>query len=110
MKPITLKDFDSLSKRDFDNGAVIHQIRLALQEREGQIGTEDELALIENLADNDELIEKAEIAIDDLFGDMSVSKEVGIQNLDKIRGQISNLILVLEEDLFSDNLLKGEKE
>ena len=27
MKPITLKDFDALTKRDFDNGAVLDAIR-----------------------------------------------------------------------------------
>ena len=52
---------------------------------------------------NDELFNKAEVAIDDLFGDMSVSLEVAIQNLDRIRGQITSLMLVLEEDLYQDH-------
>ena len=34
MIPMTVKEFDSLSRRDFDNGAVTDEIRLALQERE----------------------------------------------------------------------------
>ena len=34
MKSITVKDFDSLCKRDFDNGAVKEWIRNALKERE----------------------------------------------------------------------------
>jgi len=34
MNPITLKDFDSLSMRDFENGAVRDAIREALKERE----------------------------------------------------------------------------
>ena len=42
MKPITLKDFDSLSKRDFDNGAVLDAIAEALKEREQHSSELDE--------------------------------------------------------------------
>ncbi len=34
MISMTVKGFDTLSKRDFDNGAVLDAIRMALKERE----------------------------------------------------------------------------
>ena len=34
MKPMTVKDFDTLCAEDFHNGAVINEIRIALKERE----------------------------------------------------------------------------
>ena len=34
MKAMTVKDFDSLQQRDFENGAVRDSIRIALKERE----------------------------------------------------------------------------
>ena len=34
MKAMTVKDFDSLQQRDFENGAVRVSIRIALKERE----------------------------------------------------------------------------
>ena len=36
MKAMSVKEFDSLSSRDFDNGAVLDEIREALEEHETQ--------------------------------------------------------------------------
>ena len=51
----SLLHFDTLSKRDFDNGAVIHAIRLALQERERLLETKPQ--------PEEELVEKCAFAI-----------------------------------------------
>ena len=34
MEAMTVKKFDRLSKRDFDNGATLNEIRTALKDRE----------------------------------------------------------------------------
>jgi len=37
MKAMTVKEFDKLTRQDFDNGAVLDEIRQALKEREHMI-------------------------------------------------------------------------
>ena len=39
MEPMTLKEFDSLGKRDYENGAVLNAIAAALKDREQMIAT-----------------------------------------------------------------------
>ena len=51
---------------------------------------------------NKELLKRAADAIDDLFGDTSVSKEKAIQNLVELAGQVNDMICVLGEELSTE--------
>lgn len=48
---------------------------------------------------NEELLEKAKKAIDDLFSDRSVSVETAIENMEELQGDIESKIDALNCDL-----------